>query len=433
MSRPGILLPVIQNWSCHNCGGCCREHMIAITAAEKARIEKQKWNPNDGTPSDRPLIVPFGSAWRLNHQADGACVFLDSKGLCRIHARFGEDAKPLACRVYPYAIHPAGTSVTTSLRFSCPSVVQNAGTSVAQQRKAVEEIAREVVPSDYRAPEGPELFRGHRLSWQDMTLLLAWFERSLGDTSVRLVTRMTRVLSWLDLLEQSSAETLTSDQFGALLPLLHEASVRAQLTDATTRTAPKGIARLMFRQLLAVLLRHDTVMKTGIGDRLGYLAHGLRFTLGRGRVPWLGDPNSVRTAFMERANAPAASRQPVFAELETVFRGPATEIDELLTRYVRVKLQGMHFFGAAFYEYSVIDGFRSLALMLPATIWVARLRAAREGRTELLLRDVQASLATVDHNFGYSPALGLSGARRRVQQLAQLQQMAVLCQWYADC
>ena len=114
--------------------------MIAITATEKARIEKQNWTPADGTPSDRPCIVSLGSAARLNHQDDGACVFLDANGLCRIHARFGEDAKPLACRVYPYAIHPAGTSVTTSLRFSCPSVVQNAGLSVAQQRKAVEEI-----------------------------------------------------------------------------------------------------------------------------------------------------------------------------------------------------------------------------------------------------------------------------------------------------
>lgn len=406
--------------------------MIAITAAEKARIEKQDWKPADGTPSDRPLIVPYGSAWRLNHQEDGACVFLDSKGLCRIHARFGEEAKPLACRVYPYAIHPAGTSVTTSLRFSCPSVVQNAGTSVSQQRKAVEDIAREVVPSDYRTPDGPELFRGHSLTWQEMTLLLAWFERSLGDASVRLTTRVIRILSWLDLLEQSPAEALKSDQFGALLPLLHEASVRAYPVDATERTAPSGIAKLMFRQLLAVLLRHDTVMKTGLGDRLRYFSHGLRFTLGRGKVPWLGDPNSLRTAFMERANAPSATNDPKFAELENVFPGATIEIDELLTRYMRVKLQGMHFFGPAYYDYSVIDGFRSLALMLPATIWVARLRAAREGRSELLLRDVQAALATVDHNFGYSPALGLMGARRRIQQLSQLHQITVLCQWYGE-
>ena len=49
-------LPVIQNWSCHNCGGCCREHLIEITEDEKRRIEKQKWTQQDGVSLQRPLI-----------------------------------------------------------------------------------------------------------------------------------------------------------------------------------------------------------------------------------------------------------------------------------------------------------------------------------------------------------------------------------------
>ena len=78
-----------------------------------------------------------------------------------------------------------------------------------------------------------------------------------------------------------------------------------------------------------------------------------------------------------------------------------------------------------------IDGFQSLALMYPATLWVARMRAARNGRQTISLPDVQAALATIDHNFGYSPALGMPSAKKRVQQLATMHQVSALCSWYS--
>ena len=119
MKAESLTLPVIQNWSCHNCGGCCREHVIEITEEEKRRIQKQNWKATDGIDMSRPVIQPLGSnRHRLAHRSDGACVFLNDDGLCRIHDRFGEAAKPLACRVYPYAFHPKAGKLTVSLRFS---------------------------------------------------------------------------------------------------------------------------------------------------------------------------------------------------------------------------------------------------------------------------------------------------------------------------
>ena len=61
----------------------------------------------DGVDPDK-MIVSGLMQHRLGHLADGACVFLDPAGRCRIHAKFGEAAKPLACRLYPLVIHPAG-------------------------------------------------------------------------------------------------------------------------------------------------------------------------------------------------------------------------------------------------------------------------------------------------------------------------------------
>lgn len=123
---------------------------------------------------------------------------------------------------------------------------------------------------------------------------------------------------------------------------------------------------------------------------------------------------------------------PTFPQLESEYGGRNDEFDELFVRYFRVKLQGLHFCGAAFYDMSFIDGFRNLALMYPATLWVARMRAARDGRSTVALPDVQAALATVDHNFGYSPALGMAGSQKRIQQLAKMQQISALCSWYSQ-
>ena len=37
----------------------------------------------------------------LRQTEEGRCVFLDETHLCRIHAQYGADAKPLICRQYP--------------------------------------------------------------------------------------------------------------------------------------------------------------------------------------------------------------------------------------------------------------------------------------------------------------------------------------------
>src|SRR6188508_152333 len=115
MTSVRLSLPVIQNWDCHNCGGCCRQHQIEITEAEYQRIVDQKWTDADGVPAGKVVVKAGGLLgklrYRLAHQVDGACVFLNEQGLCRIHAKFGEAGKPLACLVYPYAFHPAGKAV----------------------------------------------------------------------------------------------------------------------------------------------------------------------------------------------------------------------------------------------------------------------------------------------------------------------------------
>jgi lysine-N-methylase len=337
--------------------------------------------------------------------------------------------------MYPYAIHPAGVGLTASLRFSCPSVVQNLGTPITGARVEIESLAAEALQSKRAEVVCPDLRAGLEFDWGRLTRLLAWIERGLEQSGLSMSVRLQRLLLLLELLEQASAEAASEESFGHLLPALYATVERAfpgDAVEASQESQPQRIARMMLRQLVAQLIRHDTAetAAAGLSRRLRLLLDGVRMTVGLGVVPRSPDPNSVRVAFVERLGLAGQRRGVRFSELERGFGGGSPEIDELFHRYFHVKLQGRAFCGPAFYDYSVIDGLRSLVLMYPAVLWVARLRAAGEDRGVLQLRDVQAALAVLDHNFGYSPVLALRSSRRRVQQLAQLQQIAPLVVWY---
>ncbi|MCR9199480.1 MAG: YkgJ family cysteine cluster protein [Planctomycetaceae bacterium] len=438
MSNARLELPVLQNWSCHNCGGCCREHLIEITEDEKRRIEGQKWTQADGVSMARPIIQKIGRGrYRLAHQDDGACVFLDDQGLCRIHAKFGEPAKPLACRVYPYAYHPAGReNLTVSLRFSCPSVVRNLGDGVESQRQTLATLGQEIVSGKKREHEPPYIHRGgdhgeQTVSWADFHQLLRALDESLAADDVHLVVRLMRTLSWLDLVEQSQFQTVKGEKLTEYLTLVTEASVKAQPDNDLPLQKPTRLGRTMFRLLAAQYARHDTeaLVRQGWSARVGLLSAALKYATGMGSVPGLQGSASVATAF---GDVPEQTTTFVkFGQLESAFDGRRADIDELLTRYFRVKVQGIHFCGPAHFDTGLVDGFRGLALMYPVVMWLARLRAARLKRTQLELTDVQAALATADHNFGYSPALGTMSSLQRVRQLAKMGQIKALTGWYS--
>src|SRR4029079_16464375 len=142
-------LPVLQNWDCHQCGNCCTDYHVPVSEEEKQRIQGQGWDQLPGFQG-KPLFVRHSSWWkfwkkkyRLRTQ-DDRCIFLDEKGLCKIHAQFGLLAKPFACRLYPYILVPAGNQWRISMRFACPSATANQGRPLAQQRQEITAYAREM-------------------------------------------------------------------------------------------------------------------------------------------------------------------------------------------------------------------------------------------------------------------------------------------------
>lgn len=419
MSLPPLQLPTIQNWNCHNCSGCCRQHLIEITEEERQRILDQKWTAKDGVP-EGDVVVPHGSglfkkSWRLAHGSDGGCVFLNNDGLCRIHAKFGEAAKPLACRIYPYALHPAGKKVTVSLRFSCPSVVANLGKPVSENRDELKKIERLVVPENADKVPPPRISKSEQLDWPDtLKVVNALHELVTQDEDEGVVQRLYRALFVVGLVDQAQFDLIRGARMGDFLEIISEAALNEEIPEPAQ---PAGVMQMQFRLLVAHYARKDTVadLDAGLAGRWRLFRAATQFASGRGTA------TPLQGCFQEVP----------FETMDQPFGDFPDEFEEILTRYLSVKLQGMHFCGPAYYDIPLVEGFRSLALVISAMCWIAKWLAASDGRSTWTTEDLSKAMTIADHHHGYSPIFGSGGFRRRVNMLAKTDDLTRVLFWYA--
>src|SRR4051794_21907191 len=181
MGLPIRHLPVLQNWDCHVCGTCCQEYQGSVTDEERRRIEEQG-GAADRAPGGPPPFPPPGPPWarryRLNHREDGSCVFLGPEGRCRIHERFGYEAKPLPCRLFPFVLVPAGDHWRVGLRYACPSAAADKGRALPEHQKELEEFAAGLAAREKLKPQPdgsiikPPRVEGARLDWPDVLRLV---------------------------------------------------------------------------------------------------------------------------------------------------------------------------------------------------------------------------------------------------------------------
>ncbi|WP_171186602.1 YkgJ family cysteine cluster protein [Alienimonas chondri] len=430
-----VQLPTIQRWTCQSCAGCCREHQIEITAEERDRLVGQGWTA-ENTPGGVEPIVPLGasarfiaSKWlppafkrrarfRLNHAPDGACAFLRPDGLCAVHKEFGEETKPLACRVYPYALHPSRKGVTVSLRFSCPTVTANDGAAVVDNAAEVKALAHAVLPPGFQGAEPPALSRSQSVGWADFDrvreALAACFE---GDGPF--VPALLRAVSLAAVVDRSQFGEVSGRRLKEFLELISGAAAAELPEDLHEYDPPTRAGELTFRGALATYAHKDTAATTGatagggafgnLGGRLRRVAGAAKFVSAAGLTPkglWAGPIPAARLA--EDAGPPPPGA------------------DELFARYMRVKLEGLACCGPAFDGWPLTDGFFALGLTFPLAITLARWRALAEQRDRATLQDVRLGLQLVDHHHGYDPNTTGSNHRRAVRQLQKTGDLAKL-------
>ncbi len=435
MGLPLQVLPLpTQRYSCHGCGDCCRDFTVQLSDEDRARLASQRWEERLGGP----VTVEFRGAHFLRQRDDGACVFLQPDGLCRVHAEFGFDEKPLACRVFPFSFAPQPGEARVGISFACQSVRENRGAPLGSHledlrrfqsklpeasRPSVVRLGRDLVAS----PEEVAALVDGADRWLSRTDLppaqrldgLAWFAQQLAAATLQRV-RGARFRELVELLLGALPDELAHHPIGE--PTRRQSSLLRQAVFARTEDPKLGAMQRRGR----------------VATIASQLLRSRRFSRGRGAVPPIGRswPRGATFEAIERTMPPGA-----------VVGDDAAPIDDLVTRWLRATLLGGRAWGSGFYGWPMADGLAALVLNLAAVGWLARAHAAAQAaagapgrapapgaveRRATALADVRAALGRIDRSAGRAPWLGGHAERLRIEYLARHDGLRrlVRAQWF---
>ena len=418
MALPVRSLPVIQRWDCHGCSDCCRTYHVRVSPAEKERILSQGWDTATELGGLPPVVwdAALGSD-RLNHTPDGACVFLGEDHRCRMHARFGAASKPLACRLYPFVLTPAGDHWRAGIRFACPSAADNLGKPLPDHERDLAEYAKLLeaeAPTAIDSLPPPPLQPGLTLPWPDLLRVADTIDDLLADPRVPFERRIRRVLTFAKLAQPVRPLALAGG-VRPVMQVLAAAAIDDTPEHPEALSPPSWVGRMLFRQAAAIYIRKDHGPDAGIArtSKWARIRAAWRFAIGKGSVPAL------------HAKIPATS----FATAEQPHPALEPAIIQLLTRYYRVKIQSLQFCGRPNFGLPFWDGLASFLLTYPLLMWLNRVLAANPA-WDPLSRMTQA-IRMIDENFGYNPLLGTARQAWAVRILRDRGELERLSAWYS--
>jgi len=379
-----------------------------LQPGEAERITAQGWETDPAMPGTS-LFVKHGNSMRLNTREGGKCVFLDEENRCRMHAKFGPQAKPLACRLYPFKFIPTGQTVHADLRFDCPAMAESSGRSLEAHRAELEAMLPHLVTE----PAEPAPFHGRlRLGWSQLERITGVLARLIAYPELDLTGRVAACIQFGGVLRLLNREALEEATLGSVLETIFNTVVLTMAQDPLERIPPSAGTLTSFRQLLVVCAREDR-----LGERVPVARRYrdfLRMVGGQGTVPPL------------REDAPAVP----FSALEAPVGYPPDEVVEPLERCLRVRLESLGFFGDGFAGYGYLDGLNALLLTYPLTFWFARLYAAGQ---DLLAPDADCmakAVSIVNHAYGLAAVFKSPLERFHLASLCNPVILPKLVVWY---
>lgn len=406
-----------QKFDCHGCTNCCRELVVHLTPADRGRIDQHAWREKLGM---EPYVILRGKPV-LNHRPEGACVFLQADGRCRIHVEHGADAKPLACRMYPFSIEKQDGRVRAPIRFDCPSVARNAGQPLARHRVELAQLAGALEVTQ------PELLTGGSDRWylrpgraaseREVAALIDVLDSRLADRGIPLERRLADTWQNVSMLRAARLDAVREERFVELVRLL-----ASGLTDneggAPSHEAAEPTARQMslFRQSIFAHCEHLDLHQARSSGwnawryRLNQFRRARRFIRGSGACSDV------------LGGVARGTRQVTHEEVETVAAAGASQsaaCEELVTRYVRQRLVSRAAFGHGYYGWAMLDGAAALLLSVAVAGWLGRYFAASAGRSSCEAEDFVRAIGVVDRAAGRLPELGSRAARLRLLYLSR--------------
>jgi lysine-N-methylase len=408
-----VPLPILEKWDCHTCGACCKGHTILLDDEDLDRLKQQGWESRPefvGTPIVKKLTF-FGSQRVLNQRPDGSCLFLTDDKRCRIHAEFGEPAKPWACRMFPYQVSPVGDEFRVTMRRTCPSAAADRGRSLQEHLPFIKELAPKAIGDGEFPP--PPIHGAHHRGWPETRRLTDVLESVLLSERGPLLRRLWVALRIVDLVAEGRPRRLDERQWRELIGLFVQ-QAEAEVGDRLrSRHEPLRAAKLVFRQAAAEYLRFHPNMgdRPSLRQRWTLFRAAISIARGKGDVPAI------------HPSLPKAT----FGDLERPLGPLPEDVMRPLDRYFMAITAGLQYCGAGRRGWSVVDGFRALALAYPVAMWA--LRWISVGRTPTV-EDAVQTVVMLDRSHYYPLLLGYRH-RKRLDVLSQLGELDRLMLWYA--
>jgi redox-regulated HSP33 family molecular chaperone/Fe-S-cluster containining protein len=403
VAKPDPAQVSIPRWrfSCTACGNCCRRWHVAVGPDEVARLKSLEWLEEDAV--GEKITTRIKGFEYLAHEDDGACVYLDTEtNLCKIHKRFGFDAKPKGCRIYPLNIATTFQGEYSVIpRLDCPGARENAGKplerNVRQIRSYVEELGLD------GGFEKFQLDDFDKKTLVDVTASL--FKHVLSSDQMRFPEKAQVLLGASHRLQRlgpvflrEDLETVAPTFYPRILTDLREQKLRRLYT----------FERWRFLSVLISFLRRDEEMiGKGASARLARSVTTARIFFGKARLRGLGS---------EHPDTPLNTR--------ILFTKSIANLDSVDWRIVsslfRLRIQSYQFFGSTMYYQSYFQGLRSLLFAFPLILAAAKWSAlARDPeRCELRDEDLDYAVGVIDHSLGRSALLGSMLYKVLVKQMA---------------
>ncbi len=413
MSLPIVPLKSDEHWDCHQCGVCCHGSIVPLNLDDAERLRRQQWEKEPGFENTRLTVRhrAAASSLRLAHRDGGACVFLNDDGLCRIHAKFGVEAKPSVCQTFPLQLIPREKQAVLTIRRACPSAAADLGEKVVTRLPSVKKLVRDGhLKADPAAP--PAFKKGEHRPWPAIQTILDQSGQLLRDQRYPPVRRLVHVLQYARHLEAAKTRRLDDKKIAELAHTLRELEPEESKPFFAAPRAPNAFSQILLRRTAVVCgrlhpeCRHRSNWKT----RAELAQIAWKVVRGRGSTPVFND------VFPEST----------FEALEEPMGIQSAEVYEPLTRFIETNAESSLYALANRGEWKVIESIRGLALLFPVGMWLLRWQSyGREATVDDMLKVV----VMLDRSQGYGPLSGFAH-RQLIATLSFNEELERLVVWY---
>ena len=433
--RLPIYIPKLQGqkYSCHGCGACCRDFTVQLTDTDLQKLHEQGWKERLG----QEYVVQFrGHSW-LKQTDDGACVFLGDNGLCKVHAEFGLEAKPLACQFFPFMLSPNVRDTHVGISFACGSVVASKGAELESHRGDVRRMS-ELLPAS--APMPVQLQGKMIASETEIATIESALDSWLYKKNISPTVRY-QGLAWLiTSLLQANLGNVRGDKLRQLVSTLSDAVEQELPLLDWPKPTPR--AWKLLRQAVFTRIEDPKIgelLKRGkAASVLGQWARSRKWAVGKGISPQTTGFRSVDFARFESTfgvfdtsttvmdDSTSFSVEAAKNTLPDSQSHDAEAMDDLLQRWIRATILGGRAWGSGLYGLPIDQGLGLIMVNLLTALWLARFHAAGRGAQHVSLLDLQVAVGRVDRTSGRAVWLATAGERLRVKWLSHSDSLRLL-------